>query len=102
MLINILIGCGDSGTSDGGAGMAQALGVQFFDKNQQIVDINGGEDLLKVDSIVTTNIDRRLQTFRLMLRVTGRTFYVGKKELHVYLDLKKERLQNKLNNYHQH
>ncbi|MCS0543510.1 glycerate kinase, partial [Aeromonas veronii] len=31
---HILIGCGDSGTSDGGAGMAQALGVQFFKKEQ--------------------------------------------------------------------
>jgi glycerate 2-kinase len=58
---NILIGCGDSGTSDGGAGMAQALGVHFLDKKQQIVDIKGGEDLLKVNSIVTTHIDRRLQ-----------------------------------------
>jgi glycerate kinase len=57
---NILIGCGDSGTSDGGAGMAQALGAQFFDKNHQKVDINGGKDLLKVNSIVTTNVDRRL------------------------------------------
>jgi glycerate kinase len=57
---NILIGCGDSGTSDGGAGMAQALGAQFFDKNLQKVDINGGKDLLKVNSIVTTNVDRRL------------------------------------------
>ncbi|QUW20972.1 glycerate kinase [Sporosarcina sp. Marseille-Q4063] len=57
---NILIGCGDSGTSDGGAGMAQALGVHFFDKERQIVDIDGGEDLMKVDSIVTTHIDRRL------------------------------------------
>ncbi len=58
---NILIGCGDSGTSDGGAGMAQALGVHFFDKNRQIVDIHGGEDLLKVDSIETAHLDRRLQ-----------------------------------------
>ena len=32
---HILIGCGDSGTSDGGAGMAQALGVQFFDKKHR-------------------------------------------------------------------
>lgn len=57
---NILIGCGDSGTSDGGAGMAQALGVHFFDKEKRIVDIKGGEDLMKVDSVVATNIDRRL------------------------------------------
>lgn len=57
---NILIGCGDSGTSDGGAGMAQALGVQFFDKEHQIVNINGGGNLLKVNSINVTNLDNRL------------------------------------------
>ncbi|MGM7723189.1 glycerate kinase family protein [Metabacillus sp. Hm71] len=57
---HILIGCGDSGTSDGGAGMAQALGVQFNDKNQRIVEINGGADLLKAASITTTQLDRRL------------------------------------------
>lgn len=28
---HILIGCGDSGTNDGGAGMAQALGVRLLD-----------------------------------------------------------------------
>ncbi|MCP3740701.1 glycerate kinase [Rossellomorea sp. BNER] len=59
---HILIGCGDSGTSDGGAGMAQALGVQFFDKKDRIVDINGGEDLMKVDSLDTSNVDERLST----------------------------------------
>ncbi|MBZ5749673.1 glycerate kinase family protein [Metabacillus rhizolycopersici] len=59
---NILIGCGDSGTSDGGAGMAQALGVQFFDKKHRYVHINGGEDLLKVDSLDLTKLDKRLQT----------------------------------------
>ena len=59
---HILIGCGDSGTSDGGAGMAQALGVQFFDKNHQLVHINGGKDLLKVDYLDLTHLNRRLQT----------------------------------------
>ncbi|MEH7378894.1 glycerate kinase [Bacillus sp. JJ1533] len=58
---HILIGCGDSGTSDGGAGMAQALGAEFFNKKQQLVQIKGGEDLLKVESLNTTNIDRRLK-----------------------------------------
>ena len=58
----ILIGCGDSGTSDGGAGMAQALGVQFFDRNHQLVPINGGEDLSKVDYLDLTHLDKRLQT----------------------------------------
>jgi glycerate kinase len=59
---HILIGCGDSGTSDGGAGMAQALGAQFFDKNHQLVHINGGKDLLKVDYLDLTHLNRRLQT----------------------------------------
>jgi glycerate kinase len=59
---HILIGCGDSGTSDGGAGMAQALGVQFFDKNHQLVHINGGGDLLKVDYLDLTHLNGRLQT----------------------------------------
>ena len=57
----ILIGCGDSGTSDGGAGMAQALGIQFFDKRHQIVPIEGGKDLLKVDSLCINHLDKRLE-----------------------------------------
>ena len=57
---HILIGCGDSGTSDRGAGMAQALGVQFFDKHRQPVHINGGEDLLKVDYLDLAHLDKRL------------------------------------------
>ncbi|ASN06893.1 glycerate kinase family protein [Virgibacillus necropolis] len=56
----IMIGCGDSGTSDGGAGMAQALGVQFLDDEKQVIPIMGGEDLLKASSIDTTHIDKRL------------------------------------------
>lgn len=58
---HILIGCGDSGTSDGGAGMAQALGVQFIDKKQRLLQINGGEELIKVAAIDLKNIDKRLQ-----------------------------------------
>ena len=56
----ILIGCGDSGTSDGGAGLAQALGVQFLDKNQKPVEICGGVDLLQAEYIDTTRLDNRL------------------------------------------
>ncbi|MER2089768.1 MAG: glycerate kinase [Sporosarcina sp.] len=56
----ILIGCGDSGTSDGGAGLAQALGVQFLDKNQKPVEICGGVDLLQAEYIDTTRLDKRL------------------------------------------
>src|SRR5690606_22629860 len=60
-----LIGCGDSGTSDGGAGMAQALGVKFMDTNGEIIDIHGGADLLKVKHIDATGIDRRLSKVKI-------------------------------------
>ncbi|KKK39393.1 glycerate kinase [Mesobacillus campisalis] len=56
----ILIGCGDSGTSDGGAGMAQALGVQFLDKAGQVMDICGGGDLHLVHGVDLSRLDHRL------------------------------------------
>src|ERR1043165_1174868 len=34
----ILLGCGDSGINDGGAGMAEALGVKFLDHNGNRLD----------------------------------------------------------------
>ncbi|PAQ16116.1 glycerate kinase [Bacillaceae bacterium SAOS 7] len=57
----ILLGCGDSGTSDGGAGMAQALGVKFLDKKGNEIDIEGGTSLLKVANIDLSGVDPRLQ-----------------------------------------
>ena len=38
----IIVGLGDSCTNDGGCGMASALGVQFFDREQQTFIPNGG------------------------------------------------------------
>lgn len=62
---NILIGCGDSGTSDGGSGMAQALGVRFFDHQHQQLFIQGGEDLKKVAYMDTAFLDKRIADVRL-------------------------------------
>lgn len=76
---HILIGCGDSGTSDGGAGMAQALGVQFFNKEQQLVQIKGGEDLLEVSSLRTTNIDRRLKKVTIDVACNWKNVLCGEK-----------------------
>lgn len=41
---DIIIGMGGSATCDGGAGMAQALGIRFFDKNERLIPrgIGGG------------------------------------------------------------
>jgi glycerate 2-kinase len=55
----LLIGSGDSGTSDGGAGMAQALGVQLLDDTGTEIGHGGGE-LLRLERIDTSGRDPRI------------------------------------------
>ncbi len=55
----ILVGCGDSGTNDGGAGMAQALGVRLRDAAGQEIGF-GGRELLRLHQIDMTGRDPRL------------------------------------------
>ncbi len=56
----ILIGCGDSGTNDGGAGMVQALGARLLDKEGNEVQ-RGALGLLDLHTIDVTNLDPRLK-----------------------------------------
>src|SRR5699024_5916957 len=56
---HLIIGLGGSATNDGGAGMAQALGVKLLDTNGNQSGYGGGE-LKKLDSIDVSNIDPRL------------------------------------------
>ena len=55
----ILVGCGDSGTTDGGAGMAQALGVRLQDKEGEPIG-RGGVELARLASIDLSGRDPRL------------------------------------------
>jgi glycerate kinase len=55
----IIIGIGGSATNDGGAGMASALGVRFFDAANQLLD-KGGAALAKLDHIDIQQLDSRL------------------------------------------
>lgn len=55
----ILVGCGDSGTNDGGAGMAQALGVNLLDEDGQELGLGCGE-LIKLKRIDLSQRDPRL------------------------------------------
>lgn len=57
----ILLGCGDSGTNDGGAGMAQALGVRLLDADDLPIG-QGGAELARLVSIDMSNRDSRLDT----------------------------------------
>ncbi|MEO3750394.1 glycerate kinase [Streptomyces sp. B6B3] len=55
----ILVGCGDSGTSDGGAGALQALGVRLLDHAGRDLPA-GGRALLRLARIDPAGLDPRL------------------------------------------
>ncbi|EOD01812.1 glycerate kinase [Caldisalinibacter kiritimatiensis] len=55
-----IIGIGGSATNDGGAGMAQALGVRLLDKEGKEISFGGGE-LINLHKIDVTNMDKRLK-----------------------------------------
>ncbi|HSI91031.1 MAG TPA: glycerate kinase [Adhaeribacter sp.] len=55
----IILGCGDSGTNDGGAGAVQALGVKMLKPSGLPVDF-GGRALLALAEIDTNGVDKRL------------------------------------------
>ncbi|MHA3079825.1 glycerate kinase [Acinetobacter sp. ANC 5502] len=58
----IIIGLGGSATNDAGAGMAQALGVRFYDTEEQELPIGlAGGQLHQVQQIDLTALDSRLQ-----------------------------------------
>lgn len=60
----ILVGCGDSGTNDGGAGMAQALGAKLLDADGEQIGFGGGE-LGRLSRIDLSELDPRLGETRI-------------------------------------
>ena len=63
---SLIIGIGGSATNDGGAGMAQALGVDLLDKNGKKIG-NGGGSLNHLESIDDRRIDPRLKHTRILV-----------------------------------
>ncbi|GAA4048433.1 glycerate kinase [Streptomyces shaanxiensis] len=62
----VLIGCGDSGTSDGGAGALQALGARLLDADGLELPHGGGE-LTRLARIDPTGLDPRLRDVELLV-----------------------------------
>jgi glycerate kinase len=60
----IIIGIGGSATCDGGAGMAQALGIRFLEKSGALVNPAGGS-LKRIDRIDTRGLDPRLKNVKI-------------------------------------
>lgn len=62
----IIVGLGGSATNDGGAGLAQALGVKFLDKNGQELPV-GGVSLGQLARIDVSGLDPRLKEAEIIL-----------------------------------
>ncbi|MFJ8712597.1 glycerate kinase [Streptomyces violaceus] len=62
----ILVGCGDSGTSDGGAGALQALGARLLDEQGGELPA-GGRELTRLHRIDPTGLDVRLADVELLV-----------------------------------
>ncbi|MGM9906308.1 glycerate kinase family protein [Lactobacillus sp.] len=62
----VIVGLGGSATNDGGAGLAQALGVKFLDKNGKDLPFGGGSlgELAKIDA---SGLDLRLKEAEIIL-----------------------------------
>ncbi|KAI9885715.1 MAG: hypothetical protein M1823_002480 [Watsoniomyces obsoletus] len=62
----ILVGCGDSGTNDGGAGMLQALGARLIGTDgEELPRPAAGRDLLHLTDLDLTGLHARLQKVRI-------------------------------------
>ncbi len=60
---HLVIGIGGSATNDGGAGLAQALGVRFLDQAGREIGF-GGRELLKIETIDTSQLITRQRPLR--------------------------------------
>ncbi|WP_411842891.1 glycerate kinase [Salinicoccus sp. HZC-1] len=81
----ILIGCGDSGTSDGGVGMAQAVGVQFKNAEGKKIFVEGGGEIDKIDSVDMSALDPRVLSTDIDVAVNWKNVLCGKKGVaHVF------------------
>lgn len=62
----LFIGLGGSATNDGGAGMAQALGVKFLDQAGQEIG-TGLDELKRIHTIDCSQIDSRIKNCRITI-----------------------------------
>ncbi|KAJ0166206.1 Glycerate kinase [Colletotrichum tanaceti] len=74
----IVVGCGDSGTCDGGAGMLQALGARLIDHDGHSLPIAaGGESLLGLANIDLGGTDKRLKDVSIEVAVNWNNVLSG-------------------------
>lgn len=74
----IVLGCGDSGTSDGGAGALTALGARILDRNGKQIK-PGGSALIDAHRIDTTNLTPALAEAQITLACNMHNVLTGPK-----------------------
>lgn len=74
----ILLGCGDSGINDGGAGMAEALGIRLLDDTGAPLP-RGGAALARLAAIDMANRDPRLDRVRIDAAVNWHNLLLGER-----------------------
>lgn len=74
----VLLGCGDSGINDGGAGMAQALGARLLDDEGWPIGHGGGE-LGRLQRIDLSRLDPRLARLQLDAAVNWHNALLGER-----------------------
>ena len=74
----IVVGCGDSGTSDGGAGALEALGVIALDKKGEKVE-RGGSNLVHAKSLDTSSMNPRLRDVSITMACNRHNVLTGKR-----------------------
>jgi glycerate 2-kinase len=74
----LLIGCGDSGVNDGGAGMMQALGARLLNRDGYEIGRGGGAltDLAKID---VSAIDQRVLDLQIDVAVNWQNVLLGER-----------------------
>ena len=80
----MIIGLGGSVTNDAGAGMAQALGVKFYDADDLEVPLGGGQ-LHRIKRIDLTGLDPRLKQTEIIIASDVNILYVVSGEPPRYL-----------------
>ena len=77
---HIILGLGGSATIDGGAGMAQALGIRFLDKKGcELKELGAGGMLNKVASIDMSGMDSRMKKAKVTVASDVENPLCGKK-----------------------
>ncbi len=73
----LILGIGGSATNDGGAGMAQALGVRLLDRHNRAIGFGGGA-LSQLTRIDTSHMDPRLRQLKISIASDVTNPLVGK------------------------